>query len=88
MFNFVRTTVFDPADLVIRSDGVCRLNPEMAQIVVAWVSRRGRNEMISKAVHVIGSVTVITDNAASLEYGFVWRNHGPTRCEGRCVICS
>jgi hypothetical protein len=30
--------VFDPADFVIRSDGVCRLNPEMARMVVAGVS--------------------------------------------------
>ncbi len=30
--------VFDPADFVIRTDGVCRLNPEMAQMVVAIVS--------------------------------------------------
>lgn len=31
--------VFDPADFVIRSDGVCRLNPEMARCVVAAVAR-------------------------------------------------
>jgi hypothetical protein len=31
-------TVFDPADFVIRSDGVCRLNPEMARMLVANVS--------------------------------------------------
>jgi CRISPR-associated protein Cas1 len=33
--NFVKERVFDPADFVIRSDGVCRLNPEMARMVVA-----------------------------------------------------
>jgi hypothetical protein len=27
--------VFDPADFVIRSDGVCRLNPQMTRMVVA-----------------------------------------------------
>lgn len=34
VLDFVKTTVFDPADFVIRSDDVCRLNPEMARIVV------------------------------------------------------
>src|SRR5271169_4434883 len=28
VLDFVKTTVFDPADFTIRSDGVCRLNPE------------------------------------------------------------
>ena len=36
--NFVKEHVFDPADFVIRTDGVCRLNPEMARMVVAGVS--------------------------------------------------
>jgi CRISP-associated protein Cas1 len=38
VLDFVKATVFDPADFVIRSDGVCRLNPEMARMVVAKVS--------------------------------------------------
>jgi CRISP-associated protein Cas1 len=38
VLDFVKATVFDPADFVIRSDGVCRLNPEMARMVVARVS--------------------------------------------------
>jgi len=38
VLDFVKTTVFDPADFVIRADGVCRLNPEMARMVVAKVS--------------------------------------------------
>jgi hypothetical protein len=33
--DFVKGHVFDPADFVIRTDGVCRLNPEMARMVVA-----------------------------------------------------
>ena len=41
VLDFVKATVFDPADFVIRSDGVCRLNPEMARIVVARVSSGG-----------------------------------------------
>jgi CRISPR-associated protein Cas1 len=39
VLDFVKGHVFDPADFVIRSDGVCRLNPEMARMVVARVSR-------------------------------------------------
>ena len=35
ILEFVRETVFDPADFVIRSDGVCRLNPEMARSIGA-----------------------------------------------------
>jgi CRISP-associated protein Cas1 len=35
---FIKGHVFDAADFVIRSDGVCRLNPEMARMVVAKVS--------------------------------------------------
>jgi CRISPR-associated protein Cas1 len=35
---FVKSHVFDPSDFVIRSDDVCRLNPEMARMVVAKVS--------------------------------------------------
>ena len=38
VLEFVEAAVFDPADFVIRSDGVCRLNPEMARMVVARVS--------------------------------------------------
>jgi CRISP-associated protein Cas1 len=38
VLDFVKTNVFDPADFVIRTDGVCRLNPEMARMVVAKVS--------------------------------------------------
>jgi CRISP-associated protein Cas1 len=37
VLDFVRGHVFDPADFVIRTDGVCRLNPEMAMMVVARV---------------------------------------------------
>jgi CRISPR-associated protein Cas1 len=38
VLDFVRGHVFDPADFIIRTDGVCRLNPEMARMVVAKVS--------------------------------------------------
>jgi CRISPR-associated protein Cas1 len=37
--NFDKGHVFDPADIVIRTDGVCRLDPEMARLVVAAVSQ-------------------------------------------------
>jgi CRISP-associated protein Cas1 len=38
VLDFVKGHVFDPADFVIRTDSVCRLNPEMARAVVAKVS--------------------------------------------------
>ena len=38
VLDFVKSHVFDPADFVIRTDGVCRLNPEMARMVVAKIS--------------------------------------------------
>jgi CRISPR/Cas system-associated endonuclease Cas1 len=38
VLDFVKDHVFDPADFVIRSDGVCRLNPETARMLVARVS--------------------------------------------------
>jgi CRISPR-associated protein Cas1 len=39
VLDFVKGHVFDPADFVIRTDGVCRLSPEMARMIVAKVSR-------------------------------------------------
>jgi CRISPR/Cas system-associated endonuclease Cas1 len=38
VLDFVKGQVFDAADFIIRTDGVCRLNPEMARMVVARVS--------------------------------------------------
>ena len=38
VLDFVKGHVFDPADFVIRVDGICRLNPEVARMVVAKVS--------------------------------------------------
>jgi CRISP-associated protein Cas1 len=38
VLDFIKGHVFDPADFVIRGDGVCRLNPEMARMAVAKVS--------------------------------------------------
>jgi CRISPR-associated endonuclease Cas1 len=37
VLQFVKGHVFDPADFVIRSDGVCRLNPEMARHITSVV---------------------------------------------------
>jgi CRISPR-associated protein Cas1 len=37
VLDFVKGHVFDPADFTIRSDGVVRLNPEMARMVVATI---------------------------------------------------
>ena len=38
VLDFVKGHVFDPADFTIPSDGVCRLNPEMARMVVAMTT--------------------------------------------------
>ncbi len=38
IFDFVLQTTLDPADFVIRSDGVCRLNPELARVITGIVS--------------------------------------------------
>lgn len=38
VLEFVKGHVFDPADFVIRSDGVCRPNSEMARSVVGICS--------------------------------------------------
>jgi hypothetical protein len=38
VLEFVKATVFDPADFTIRTDGVVRLNPELARMVAASVS--------------------------------------------------
>lgn len=37
VLEFVQTNTFHPADFTIRSDGVCRLNPEMARSVVSML---------------------------------------------------
>jgi CRISPR-associated protein Cas1 len=34
VLEFIKGHVFDPADFVIRSDGICRLNPDIARYVV------------------------------------------------------
>jgi hypothetical protein len=43
--DFVKDHVFDPADFVIRSDGVSRHNPEMARMVVAKIARKIGHEL-------------------------------------------
>jgi CRISPR-associated endonuclease Cas1 len=45
ILEFVNERVFHPADFVIRSDGVCRLNPEMARYVVGLASSRSRRHL-------------------------------------------
>jgi CRISPR-associated protein Cas1 len=34
VLEFVQANTFHPADFTIRSDGVCRLNPQMAKAIV------------------------------------------------------
>ena len=50
VLDFVKGHVFDPADFVIRSDGVCRLSPEMARIVVAKVSTQKISDALEMSV--------------------------------------
>jgi hypothetical protein len=38
VLEFIKGHVFDPADFSIRSDGVCRLNPEMAKHIASVVA--------------------------------------------------
>ena len=40
VLEFIKGHVFDPADYIIRTDGVCRLNPEMARYVASFGSGR------------------------------------------------
>jgi CRISPR associated protein Cas1 len=39
VLDFVKRTVFDPADFTIRSDGVVRLNPQLARHVANLTTR-------------------------------------------------
>jgi CRISPR-associated protein Cas1 len=47
VLDFVKTTVFDPADFTIRSDGVVRLNPELARYTITLTST------MTNAAHVV-----------------------------------
>jgi CRISP-associated protein Cas1 len=38
VLEFVQSRISYPADFIIRSDGMCRLNPEMAKHVIAMVA--------------------------------------------------
>jgi CRISP-associated protein Cas1 len=40
VLDFVKSNIFESGDFVIRSDGVCRLNPELAKVVVAKAATR------------------------------------------------
>ena len=47
VLDFVKATVFDPTDFTIRTDGVVRLNPEMARIVVTIAAAQTGSELLS-----------------------------------------
>jgi CRISPR-associated protein Cas1 len=36
ILEFIKSHTFDPADFVIRQNGVCPLNPEMARYLLRW----------------------------------------------------
>jgi CRISPR-associated protein Cas1 len=42
---FVQEHTFHPADFTIRSDGVCRINPEMARRLVKQLHPTRRSEL-------------------------------------------
>jgi len=41
VLEFLEGHTFDPADFVIRADGVCRLNPEMSRHIAGLVAGHG-----------------------------------------------
>jgi len=45
VLEFVQTHTFHPADFTLRSDGLCRLNPEMARHIVGLASRGSIGEI-------------------------------------------
>jgi hypothetical protein len=47
VLDFVKGHVFGPSDFVIRTDGVCRLTPEMARVVA--VGHQTRNSSLPSA---------------------------------------
>ena len=75
VLEFVKSTVFDPADFVIRSDGVCRLNPEMARAVVA-------------RVHVMAGRSGTGRGVVGTGISFCGRLFGPIRADAApdCVL--
>jgi CRISPR/Cas system-associated endonuclease Cas1 len=50
VLEFVQVHTFHPADFTIRSDGVCRLNPQMVKYVVRQVTQ------LSEQVNLIASL--------------------------------
>lgn len=57
VLELVRNQPFEPADFTIRKDGVCRLNPEMAKVLVTGIEllwpiqfRLGLSALIEKAL--------------------------------------
>jgi hypothetical protein len=48
VLRFVQSHTFHPADFTIRSDGVCRLNPEMARSVTKMIAAKSVNASLTK----------------------------------------
>jgi hypothetical protein len=84
VLDFVKATVHDPADFVIRSDGVCRLNPEMARMVAAGSARRssaagveiGSIETTGSTKVTVGKMIFVSDEGilGKIVGGFVFRD--------------
>jgi CRISPR-associated endonuclease Cas1 len=60
VLEFVQTNTFHPADFTIRSDGVCRLNPELARSVAlgiqSGISAMQSLDYVSTAFRSVGSI--------------------------------
>jgi CRISPR-associated protein Cas1 len=46
VLEFVQAHTFHPADFTIRSDGVCRINPEMARHIASMTAQERANSLI------------------------------------------
>lgn len=42
---FIKNTTFDPSDFILRSDGVCRLNPQLARSIVSLLIKNLAKEI-------------------------------------------
>jgi CRISPR associated protein Cas1 len=72
VLDFVKGQVFNPADFIICTNGVCRLNPEMARTVVAKVSAK-------KILDPIGRSRRLADVADRVLGRLNWAGSAPTR---------
>jgi CRISPR-associated protein Cas1 len=61
VLKFVQSHTFHPADFTIRSDGVCRLNPEMAKHVVGLIAGEVRTDLVNGSFQRGGGLNLSED---------------------------